>query len=129
MPPFLSDAWIAALDEAARADEELRLVAAEADLVIQQVVVDGDHEVAYAVILTADEVAVRPGFVEAPTVTFTQDRHTAEEVASGARSALQAFVDGEIRVRGDVVSLSERHRVLAKLSDVFASVRDEPGVL
>lgn len=125
MPAFLSDEWLAALDAAARADEQLQAAAAEADLVVQQVVVDGDHEVAYVVVLAADEVSVRPGRAEAPTVTITQDRHTAEAVAAGDRSALQAFIDGEVRVRGDVVALAGRHKALARLGDVFASVRSD----
>ena len=125
MPPFLSDAWIEALDAAAKADDELRAAAAEAELVVQQVVVDGDDEVAYVVVLTAAEVAVRPGRADEATVTITQDRAVAEQIAAGERSALQSFIDGDVHVRGDVVALATRHRALARLGDVFAAVRAE----
>lgn len=126
MPPFLSDAWLAALDAAAKADDELRAAAAEADLVVQQVVTgagaDGG-EVAYVLVLTADEVAVRAGRVEEPTVTFTQALPTAVAIASGERSAQQAFIDGDLRVGGDVGALAARHRALTRLGDVFAAAR------
>lgn len=124
---FLSPEWIARLDEVARADLELAEAAAEADLVVQQVVVDGADEVAYHVVLRAGEVAVRPGRAEAPTVTFTQDRATAEAVAAGDLSAQQAFIDGKVRLGGDTVALAERAKVLARLGDVFAAVRAEVG--
>jgi putative sterol carrier protein len=126
VPPFLSDAWLAAMDAAAKADGELREQAAEAELVVQQVVTgagpDGG-EVAYAVVLTAEEVAVRPGRVDEPTVTFTQSLATAEAVANGECSAQQAFIDGDLRVGGDLVALAARHRALTKLGDVFAAAR------
>jgi hypothetical protein len=125
VPPFLSDEWIEALDVAARADEELRAAAAEADLVIQQVVVDesGDDVAAWFVTLKADEVSVRSGRTEDFTVRFTQSRATAAAVARGEQAALQAFIDGDMRIGGDVNALATRHRVLAKLGDVFATVR------
>lgn len=127
MPPFLSAGWLAAMDAAAKADDQLRAAAAEADLVVQQVVTgagpDGG-EVAYAVVLTAEEVAVRSGRVDDPTVIFTQSLATAEAVVHGERSAQQAFIDGDLRVGGDLVALAARHRALARLSDVFAAVRE-----
>lgn len=130
---FLSPEWINRLDEVARADPELADAAAEADLVVQQVVVGGDAEgpaggageVAYHVVLRAGEVAVRPGRADAPTVTFTQDRATAEAVAAGELSAQQAFIDGKVRLGGDTVALAERAKVLARVGDAFAAVRAE----
>lgn len=114
-----------ALDAAARADDELRAAAAEADLVVQQVVVDDDgaEVAAWTVVLTEDEVAVRSGHVEDFTVRFTQTRATAEAIARGELAALEAFIDGDLRIGGDVNALAERHRVLGRLGDVFAAVR------
>jgi hypothetical protein len=125
VPPFLSDEWIEALDAAATGDDELRAAAAEADLVIQQVVVDeaGEDLAAWVVTLTADEVGVRSGRTEDFTVRFTQSRATAEAIARGEQAALQAFIDGQLRIGGDVNALATRHRVLARLGDVFATVR------
>jgi hypothetical protein len=128
VPPYLSDEWIEALDAAARADDELQAAATEADLVVQQVVVDdeGAEVAAWYVVLTADEVAVRSGRTDDFTVRFTQSRATAEAIALGERAALQAFIDGEVRIGGDVNALATRHRALARLGDVFATVRTDP---
>lgn len=126
MPAFLSDEWIAALDAAAKADGELREAAAEVDAVVQQVVRDPaapGGEVAWALVLTAGEVAVRAGRVDEPTVTFTQDRPVAEAIAEGRLAAQQAFIDGDLQVGGDLGSVAGRHRVLAQLPDVFAAAR------
>jgi hypothetical protein len=127
VPALFSDEWVEALDAAARADDGLREAAAEADLVIQQVVVDdaGEDVAAWVVTLTADEVSVRSGRTEDFTVRFTQARSTAEAVARGEQAALQAFIDGQLRIGGDVNALATRHRVLARLGDVFAQVRTD----
>jgi putative sterol carrier protein len=56
-------------------------------------------------------------------VTLTEDRSTAVAVARGERSAQEAFMDGEVRVGGDIGELLAAQAALARLGDVFASVR------
>ncbi len=119
MAVFLSTEWIAALDAAAsgrRAPDGLRLV-------VQQVVRDGDDEVAYAIRIADGSVRVTGGRAADADVTFTQDRPTAAAIATGELSAQAAFIDGRLRVGGDLSTLLEHTAALAALEDVFATAR------
>ena len=119
----LSPEWIAALDEAARASAALREAASELNLTVQQVVTDGDEEVAWYVCLRSGDVAVRPGRSGDSDVSFTQDRDTARAIADGELSAQAAFMAGRLRTGGDLTVLLAHRDALADLDDVFADVR------
>ncbi len=118
---FLSDAWFEQLAAAARTssvDPDLRLV-------IQQVIPDGPDgtEVVYVVSAADGVVAVRRGRVDAPDITFTQDRATAEAIHRGQLSAQSAFIDGRLRLGGDLRAVIERAGSLVAVHDLFAAAR------
>lgn len=52
-------------------------------------------------------------------VQFVLQYHTALEVAMGSRSGSRAFLDGDIRVGGDVAVLIERAKELEALAEVL----------
>lgn len=131
---FLSDEWIAALDDAARSSAALTgvLLSDEeggASVVVQHVVTgvptttDPAGEVAYHVVLDDGPTRVSRGRADDPTVTFTQTYDTARAVASGATSAQAAFMAGELRLGGRVDLLLAHHGALTGIDDVFADVR------
>jgi alkyl sulfatase BDS1-like metallo-beta-lactamase superfamily hydrolase len=118
---FLTDAWFDDLLAAARGstiDADLRLV-------IQQVIPDGPGgvEVAYVVTAADGTLAVRRGRAEAPDITFTQDRATAEAIHRGELSAQTAFIEGRLRLGGDLRGVIERAGALVAIDDVFAAAR------
>ncbi len=121
MAGFLTDAWLDDLDAAARV-AELRT---EAPLVLQQVVPDGPdgHEVAYAIVVGNGRVRVERGRVSDPDLVFTQDRATAESIHRGELSAQAAFMQGRLRLGGDLRAVVDRAGELAAVHNVFASVR------
>lgn len=121
MPEFLSPAWVAALADAAAQAE----APDDLELVVQQVVVDGSdgHEVAYALRIAGGAITVTDGRVEDADLTFTQDRATAGAIARGELSAQAAFLDGRLRVGGDLASTRGGARALATIADVFAAPR------
>ncbi|MEO7428965.1 MAG: SCP2 sterol-binding domain-containing protein [Acidimicrobiales bacterium] len=120
MPEFLSDAWVADLDAAAgttRVDAALRLV-------IQQIVLqDRGEERAFTIRIADGAVTVAPGRADDADVSFTQDRATATAIARGELSAQAAFIEGRLRIAGDLRKVMDRARELATLDDVFASAR------
>ena len=121
MAGFLTDAWLDELERAAAGatvDPELRLR-------VQQVVPDGPdgHEVAYAVEVADGTVAVRRGHHGDADVTFTQDRATAEAIHHGELSAQAAFMQGRLRLGGDLRAVLDRAGALAAIDDVFAAAR------
>jgi predicted lipid carrier protein YhbT len=118
--PHLSPAWIEALADAASRAE----ASAGVDLVVQQVVVDADGaEVAYAVRVQGGRLSVVAGRVDDADVTFTQDRATAAAIARGEESAQAAFLDGRLRVGGDLAAALGAARALSELADVLAAPR------
>jgi hypothetical protein len=111
MAERFSPEWVATLDRAARG-----LLGSDERFVIQQVV--GDD--AWHVVLGPDGVRVQPGRAEAPDVTFTQDRATAEAIATGELSAGAALTAGRLTVRGDTARLTEHREALAALDEALA---------
>jgi putative sterol carrier protein len=118
---FLSDAWIESLDAAGAQ----AAVAPDLDVVVQQVVVDGEDEVAYVVRVGEGRVRVTRGRDDGAQVSFTQNRATAGAIARGELAAQAAFMDGRLRVGGDLRALLHHAAVLAALEDVFAPARAE----
>lgn len=118
---FLTDAWIESLDVAGAAAD----LAPELDVIVQQVVIDGDLEVAYVVRVGEGRVRVTSGRDDAAHVSFTQDRATAAAIARGEVAAQVAFMDGRLRVGGDLRGLLRHAAALAALDDVFAPARAE----
>jgi putative sterol carrier protein len=118
---FLTDAWLDDLDAAARVAE----LPTGAPLVLQQVVTDGldGHEVAYALVVREGRVHVERGRADDPDLVFTQDRDTAEAIHRGELSAQAAFMQGRLRLGGDLRAVVDRASELAAVHDVFASVR------
>lgn len=118
---FLSDEWLRAMDAAARDrtppdDDPL----AGVSLSIEHVIVDGPSWR-----LVIDDGACRVD-AEAPgdaDVRLTTSRDTAEAIAAGRRSALEAFIAGELRMGGDTRVLLTHREALEVLGDLFASVK------
>ena len=88
----------------------------ERALVVQHVV--GDRR--YYVVVDGDDVSVHEGEAEAPTLTFTSDRETADAVRDGTLSAQAAFMAGRLRIGGDLSALGE---AADAVSDREAAIR------
>ncbi len=120
MAEFLTDDWFEDLETAAMEAE----VEVAPRLVLQQVVPDGPvGEVAYAVVVEDGKVQVQRGRVAHPDLVFTQDRVTAEAIHRGELSAQAAFMQGRLRLGGDLRAVIDRAADLASIDDVFARVR------
>lgn len=117
---FLSDAWVAELDAAAR---EVRLPH-DTCIVVQQVVLgDRGDTSEYTIRIDGGRASVTRGRVDDAHVVFTQDRATAASIAKGELSAQAAFMSGRLRVGGDVRQVIDRARELQVLDDVFGPAR------
>jgi predicted lipid carrier protein YhbT len=141
VPVYLSDAWIAALDAAARSHPGLADATAGVRVVIEQVVTDsggdggGDDgdggsstdagrsdEVRWHVVVDDGSVRFVPGPAADPTVRFTADAATARAITDGRLSSAEAFMAGRLRVGGDTTALVRHHALFDELGDVFAAV-------
>ena len=121
MAGFLTDAWLHDLEVAAQRAE----LDTKGALVLQQVIPDGPDggEVAYALLLGGGRIEVVRGRVADADLTFTQDRATAEAIHRGELSAQAAFMQGRLRLGGDLRTVIDRAAELAAIDDLFASAR------
>ena len=120
MAGFLTQAWIGELNAAGRNVS----VPADLRLVVQQIVTSEGPDVAYVIEIDDGLLRVRAGRADDPDVSFTQDRATAAAIAQGALSAQVAFMDGRLRLGGDLRSVLARAGDLAAIDDAFAAVRE-----
>jgi hypothetical protein len=123
MAEFLSAAWIAELDAAARAAGDLTL--ADGDLVIGQVVrgLPGG-EVRYQVHLgPAGAHVTSDGDDDDADLTLVTDAVTARSLHGGRARAQDALTAGSLKVQGRPEVLAKRAELLARLDAAFAPVR------
>ena len=121
MPEFLSDAWLVALDEAARRAPP----APDVEPFVIQQVVDGaaGTTATYHLVFSATGIRVAAGAAPDADVTFATDLDTATQLARGDTNAQQALAAGRFRIHGNLDSLTRRAAGLRALSDIFAAVR------
>ena len=123
MQELFSDAWLRELEACAR---RAGIVAPGEALTVQQVVIEDDgSETAYSIRIDEHGVDLSPGRVDDPDVVFTLDRPAAEAIHRGELSAQIAFMDGRLRVGGDLGRLTRDARALAGLAASFPGTR--PG--
>jgi hypothetical protein len=118
---FLTEAWLEEIEAAA----QRAVLGTKGALVLQQVIPDGPEgrEVAYALVVGDGRIRLVRGRVPDADLTFTQDRATAEAIHRGELSAQAAFMQGRLRLGGDLRSVIDRAGELAAIDDVFASAR------
>jgi putative sterol carrier protein len=111
--PFPSDEWLTALAEAAARVTEPALAGVQ--LTIEQAI---EGEGSWQLVITGGRVAVRrAGDAD---VRFTTTPEVAAAIRSGQRSALDAFLAGELRIGGDTQKLLAHHKALAAVGDLLA---------
>jgi hypothetical protein len=128
---FLSDEWIAALADSCRDTTDHLEPGPAVDrtklLVVEPVVVDvpGRGEVRYRISFDATSCTDVSAVGDAPVadVRIETDYATAVVLARGETNAQAALADGRLRVTGDVVRLAAHASALARLDDLFATVR------
>jgi hypothetical protein len=131
---FLSDAWLAALDRAARALPPLAGLAGQPALIVEQRVRRGADEVVYSVRFDCDGVRVERGSIAAPDLVLRTDAATARAIQRGATTAQEAVASDRLKIRGSIGRLRALGEALRTLDDVFRDVRSattdadgEPG--
>jgi len=117
---FLSDAWVARIDDAARAANDL---AADPPFTVETVVQGADGDAGYRVRFGPEGATVgRPGGGSADVVLVT-DLATAWALHQGEVRAQEAFARGALKVRGRPELLATQIDLLAALDRALAPVR------
>ncbi len=124
MVEFLSDAWIARLDAAARAADDL---GTDPPLVVETLVHRADGDTGYQVSFAPDGARVT-GLVAGPGATLADvvlvtDVATVWALHEGALRAQDAFARGGLKVRGRPELLTAHAELLVALERALAPVR------
>ncbi len=117
--PYLSDPWLAAADGALA---DLAPIADELSVGIE--VVGGPRgDRSYRLVLGPDRVGVSAE-VEPAGVRMTLEWDDAVAIANGRSSAQRAFLDGRLRLGGDISLLLGHQDALAAIDDRLGGLRD-----
>ncbi len=124
---YLSPEWMAAAGRALAEDDELLVATSELALTIEQVVtgVPDGGTVRWHITIDHGRITLVDGPADAADLRFSADHPTAAQIASGELAAQRAFVEGRLRVGGDLSLLIRHQRVFATIDDTLAKVRAE----
>lgn len=121
---YLSPEWLAAAAEAIAHDATLHAATEDLDLTLEQTVADGpEGTVCWHLVLRRGHAELVTGPTSAADLRFTTTWDTAQAIAKGDLAAPDAFMDGRLRVGGDLTLLVRHHRKLATVDDVLANLR------
>lgn len=131
MVQYLSDEW---MDEAAAALAAAPGSAAAADggaddagdapvLLQYEVTAAPGGKRSYALRFSDGEIALEPGAHGDAAASFTLDYDVAALIARGELSAQAAFMQGRLKLGGDVMVLVRQQARLGQLDDVLADLR------
>lgn len=123
---YLSDEWLQRANEAVSGSSELSKASEGQDVTIAyEVTGTPSGKVSYAISFKDGSAAVEPGpHQDAPT-SFSLDYETASEIARGDLSAQAAFMQGRLKLAGDVTVLVRQYQMIDGLDDALAPLRAE----
>lgn len=123
---YLSLDWIEAMGRAVAGSTALAELAGTCTIAVTQVVTDTpDGDVTYHLTVGDGVLGFGAGPAEGEDVRLEQSWETARGVAIGEINAQQVFIDGSLRITGDVQKLIANEAVFAALGAVFDGVREE----
>lgn len=123
---YLSDEWMQRAGEALAGDGSVASGSAEVDLAIQYEVTGAPGgKAAYTLRIEHGSVALVPGVDKAAPVSFTLDYDTAAQIARGELSAQAAFMQGSLKLGGDVTVLIHQHTLFDGLHDALGELREQ----
>jgi hypothetical protein len=121
---YLSPDWLDAARRAIADDASLGSATAGVRLTVEHVAMDGPRgTVRWHIAIDDGEVRLAEGPAAEPDLRFTTDYATATQIATGRLGAQRAFVEGRLRVGGDLTLLIRHHKVLSTIDDALAGVR------
>jgi putative sterol carrier protein len=120
---FLSHEWAQAVTDALNSSQEFADAAARQHARIQQVVTEAPHgEARYYFTVEDGSALVGLGELDAPEATITQSYATAVAISKREVHPQQAFVQGRLRVSGNLMKLMQLQAVLGALGNAVGAL-------
>ena len=121
---YLSPEWMEAVRLAIVSDASLHGATAGVRLTVEHVVTGGPRgTIRWHVVIDDGTVGLAAGRAVEPDLRFTTDYATAAKIAAGELGAQRAFVEGRLRVGGDLGALIRHQKALSTIDDALAGVR------
>jgi SCP-2 sterol transfer family protein len=126
MAKFLTAEWAASLVGALNGSDEVKTALAGVDLTIQQVVTGAPGgETKYWTKLVDGSVHAALGETADPDVVITQDYDTAAAQDRGELNAQAAFMQGKLKITGNMGKLLQNQKAVAAMGPVVSAVPTE----
>lgn len=123
MTKFLTQDWIDAVFAALRASDDARAALGEVELTMQQHVTGTpDGQVSYWTVFENGDVAGGMGDAPKPDVTFAMDYETATAISRAELNHQAAFMQGKLKVTGNMGKLLLNQEALQMLGPAMCSV-------
>jgi putative sterol carrier protein len=127
MSKLLSEAWITALHEALASNDETRAELRDVELVLQQHVTGTpDGDVSFWTSIDQGVVTGGMGRAAEADVTLAMDYETAIELSSAELNHQAAFMQGRLKVTGNMGKLLQHQAALQVLGPAMATLATEP---
>lgn len=119
---YLSDEW---MEEAGAALARSTVGTGEEPVVIQyEVTAAPGGKRTYSLTFEDDHITLEAGSRADASTSFSLDYDVAAAIARGELSAQAAFMQGRLKLGGDVMVLVHQHALLDGLDDALAGLRD-----
>ncbi len=126
MVKFLSPQWTESVIGALNDSDDARQALKGVELILQQVVTGGpEGDVSYWTRFDDGKVEGGLGETEEPDVTITQDYETAVALSRAELNAQAAFMQGKLKVKGNMGKLLQNQSAIDALGPVMAEVKTE----
>lgn len=126
MAKFLSEEWSIHAIAALKASEDVKGAAKDVELTLQQVVTGTDGgEARYWVQINDGNIDGGLGDAPAADVTITQDYETAAAITKGELNAQAAFMQGKLKVRGNMGKLLQHQAAMEAIFPVLGGLPTE----
>lgn len=123
---YLSEEWIKEVNNRLQSNEAVASAAKGQNLIIQNVITDtpdGEKKTFLRITDGAPEIGL--GEVEGAEATVTQNYETSVAVAKGELNSQAAFMQGKIKVQGNMMKLMTIQPFLQALGKVIGEIETE----
>lgn len=125
MAQYLSEEWLEQAAAALAADALFAEAIADAELsILYEVSASPTGKTVYCIRMDHGTTSLVLGPAKDAQVSFGMDYDTAVSIAQGEVSAQAAFMQGRIKLGGDVTVLIRQHAALDGFSDALAALRE-----